>query len=409
MSDRMTDECLALIAKYVANGQWGLLRPADMDALVAEARCARKREAELRALDQEKNHMLSVQAMELDATKAELERWRHGRQVEGDYVCPDSLALGAAKARLAEVEEELRAVNVAADDWEELAEREKTRADRAEARLAEAERERRLEQDIISASLDEFALSHQPPGTTLGAAVRDCVTALRKRLAEERAERIWRGAERDDARQTVEMCATRIRELERERDEALKTANDIERDVARTNRLLREELEAAKARVKELERVAEANVAAAETAADAANVAADERDALRAALVEYVDRHEADGNPRGLPEYEKARAALASAPAKPSPVAPVLAHGAPTPQPEEEEEAAGTFDSPAKPPSTAERFAPDWCEHNQPRDTCPILGHKPAPTKSPHEHEWRTDCGYGPPFCWKCGEPKGGA
>jgi hypothetical protein len=30
---------------------------------------------------------------ERDALKAELERWRHGNTIEGDFVCPDSLAL----------------------------------------------------------------------------------------------------------------------------------------------------------------------------------------------------------------------------------------------------------------------------------------------------------------------------
>lgn len=34
---------------------------------------------------------------------------------------------------------------------------------------------------------------------------------------------------------------------------------------------------------------------------------------LLAALVEYVDRHEAEGNPTGTPEYERACAALAKA------------------------------------------------------------------------------------------------
>jgi hypothetical protein len=32
----------------------------------------------------------------LAAALRELERWRHGQQIEGDYVCPDSLALAAA-------------------------------------------------------------------------------------------------------------------------------------------------------------------------------------------------------------------------------------------------------------------------------------------------------------------------
>lgn len=36
----------------------------------------------------------------LKATQAELERWRHGIQVEGDYVCPDSLALIGLRSEL---------------------------------------------------------------------------------------------------------------------------------------------------------------------------------------------------------------------------------------------------------------------------------------------------------------------
>ena len=36
-----------------------------------------------------------------------------------------------------------------------------------------------------------------------------------------------------------------------------------------------------------------------------------ERDALRKALREYVERQEAEGNASGLPEYEQAMAALA--------------------------------------------------------------------------------------------------
>ncbi len=38
-------------------------------------------------------------------------------------------------------------------------------------------------------------------------------------------------------------------------------------------------------------------------------------DLLRA-LLEYVERHEAEGNPEGLPEYEQARAAIAKATAQ---------------------------------------------------------------------------------------------
>jgi hypothetical protein len=38
---------------------------------------------------------------QLKATERELERWRHGVQIEGDYVCPDSLRMTEA---LAEVE-----------------------------------------------------------------------------------------------------------------------------------------------------------------------------------------------------------------------------------------------------------------------------------------------------------------
>jgi hypothetical protein len=33
--------------------------------------------------------------------EAELERWKHGKQIEGDYVCPDSLALHEAQTQVA--------------------------------------------------------------------------------------------------------------------------------------------------------------------------------------------------------------------------------------------------------------------------------------------------------------------
>lgn len=35
---------------------------------------------------------------ERDAANRELERWRHGNMIEGDFVCPDSLALTEARA-----------------------------------------------------------------------------------------------------------------------------------------------------------------------------------------------------------------------------------------------------------------------------------------------------------------------
>lgn len=34
---------------------------------------------------------------------------------------------------------------------------------------------------------------------------------------------------------------------------------------------------------------------------------------LLAALLEYVERHESEGNPEGMPEYEQARAAITKA------------------------------------------------------------------------------------------------
>ncbi len=39
---------------------------------------------------------------QLVAANRELERWRHGVIVEGDFICPDSLALNAANATIAE-------------------------------------------------------------------------------------------------------------------------------------------------------------------------------------------------------------------------------------------------------------------------------------------------------------------
>ncbi len=46
------------------------------------------------------------------ATERELERWRHNLQIEGDYVCPDSLRANEAEARVRELEEKLAAVDV---------------------------------------------------------------------------------------------------------------------------------------------------------------------------------------------------------------------------------------------------------------------------------------------------------
>ncbi len=42
----------------------------------------------------------------LAATQHELERWRHGQQIEGDYVCPDSLRLTEAKRLLASIRDD---------------------------------------------------------------------------------------------------------------------------------------------------------------------------------------------------------------------------------------------------------------------------------------------------------------
>jgi hypothetical protein len=44
---------------------------------------------------------------ELELTKMELERWRHGKQIEGDYVCPDSLALTAAKTEIKNLQDQI--------------------------------------------------------------------------------------------------------------------------------------------------------------------------------------------------------------------------------------------------------------------------------------------------------------
>ena len=40
----------------------------------------------------------------LEAAERELERWKHGEQVEGDYVCPDSVALTEAQSRISDLE-----------------------------------------------------------------------------------------------------------------------------------------------------------------------------------------------------------------------------------------------------------------------------------------------------------------
>lgn len=83
---------------------------------------------------------------QLRATQAELERWRHGQQVEGDYVCPDSLELQRLKEDHAALEQELtlmlrrlRRAQEEASSWKishdgEWARTQKLARDRAEAR-----------------------------------------------------------------------------------------------------------------------------------------------------------------------------------------------------------------------------------------------------------------------------------
>jgi len=50
----------------------------------------------------------------LAASERECDRWRHGVPVEGDYVCPDSLALAETRAALAECQREREAMERAA-------------------------------------------------------------------------------------------------------------------------------------------------------------------------------------------------------------------------------------------------------------------------------------------------------
>lgn len=57
------------------------------------------------ALYESSQHAGVAQALErrLAAAERELERWRHGVTIEGDFVCPDSLALNTARTALGEI------------------------------------------------------------------------------------------------------------------------------------------------------------------------------------------------------------------------------------------------------------------------------------------------------------------
>ncbi len=67
---------------------------------------------------------------ELAATRAELERWRHDVTIEGDYVCPDSLALAEWKAKCHKAWSDLDGLPMGVGL--------RIRADTAERELAEA-------------------------------------------------------------------------------------------------------------------------------------------------------------------------------------------------------------------------------------------------------------------------------
>lgn len=51
------------------------------------------------------------------AQSRELERWRHGVTVEGDFVCPDSLALDITRTRIFELEQALREARQFIEDY----------------------------------------------------------------------------------------------------------------------------------------------------------------------------------------------------------------------------------------------------------------------------------------------------
>lgn len=52
--------------------------------------------------------LLGAAAKECDSAKRELERWRHGVTVEGDFVCPDSLECERLRTANAELLEACR-------------------------------------------------------------------------------------------------------------------------------------------------------------------------------------------------------------------------------------------------------------------------------------------------------------
>ena len=108
----------------------------------------------------------------LDAANRELERWRHGATVEGDFVCPDSLALTAANAEIERLQTMHAARDAATKGWAE-----------AQAELV-AENERlRLQLDVAhtAATLDGDTILHQRLSAVLAAKDEACVEVERLR------------------------------------------------------------------------------------------------------------------------------------------------------------------------------------------------------------------------------------
>ena len=104
----------------------------ERDAARAEAEALRREKKRGDEMDVFNHGRFVEVTRDLAAAQAELERWRHGVPVEGDYVCPDSTALSAAQAREAKLREALEAVvelfemddesnTVGTDSWAALA------------------------------------------------------------------------------------------------------------------------------------------------------------------------------------------------------------------------------------------------------------------------------------------------
>lgn len=92
---------------------------------------------------------------ELEAARHRLERWIHGEQIAGDYVCPDSLELTEARAAAATAQDHLAALSRVSDVHMSAAIRAEEERDAA-----------RAEVELLVRFLWRTAFPPPPPDTT---------------------------------------------------------------------------------------------------------------------------------------------------------------------------------------------------------------------------------------------------